>query len=767
MTAVILAVLTWVSLRVTAMPDAVPASAPLDQFSSARAFEHLKAMPLTPGPTGSVENAIVRDYIISQIEAFGLTPEIQSAVAVHPDLGTAFQVENILVRLPGTDSTRAVLFVGHYDGVGSGPGIGDNRLSVASMLEAMRTLQVHEPLRNDVIFLFPDAEEYGLVGANVFVEEHPWARDVGVVFNYDASDGRGPLVLMHTAEEDGWLVRNLVAADSGAFLKSQQNSERDAERWGQDFDVFEAAGYTGANMNNWTNQAYYHSRLDNVDHVDERKLQAYGFSMVQLAEHFGRIDLSETRAGDRVFTSVFDTNLVLHYSNTWTWPLTLLAMVGVVGVLAFGLKRQRLNPLALAKSVAALVGLLLVGTLLVTVAWSVIEGMHPEAVWQQEVDIYQGSLLLDGLIAFVVAGFIALLGWGSRRLGVDNLQAAGLILVLLLAVFAASTDPLFSYVALWPLLAFTIAAGLSFLLPLDQAPWHRWLRAALYWLAAIPAFGLFVPLLEQVLWRSTESGVVAPALLTIVFLALIVSLIDLVLPAVRFWAVGVAVATGIVLLIVGMARSGFNAEQPRPHTLFYVLNADTGAAQWVTLDEDQDAWIAQFVPPATAQSTTSGAVLGLPEGFELENDWLIPVANAWTGDAPVLDAPPPQLDVVADRREGDMRTLSLRVTSPRHGRVVYLAPDQEVVSASVEGKPIRVFPGWRFVFVGLPPEGVELELVVRGSDPTRLIVFDQTDGIPVALAAEYSPEPEDMMTANMPRWARGYPAFVSKTYVFD
>jgi Zn-dependent M28 family amino/carboxypeptidase len=86
-------------------------------------------------------------------------------------------VDNVLTRLNGTADTKAVLIVGHYDGVASGPGAGDSKIAVAAMLEALRAVQTNEWLRNDVIFLFPDGEEYGLIGAQAFIDEHPWARD--------------------------------------------------------------------------------------------------------------------------------------------------------------------------------------------------------------------------------------------------------------------------------------------------------------------------------------------------------------------------------------------------------------------------------------------------------------------------------------------------------------------------------------------------------------------------------------------------------------
>jgi hypothetical protein len=55
LTIVFLVALGWLSLRVTAMPDTVPASAPLDQFSSARALEHLLCpiLPALPARRGT------------------------------------------------------------------------------------------------------------------------------------------------------------------------------------------------------------------------------------------------------------------------------------------------------------------------------------------------------------------------------------------------------------------------------------------------------------------------------------------------------------------------------------------------------------------------------------------------------------------------------------------------------------------------------------------------------------------------------------------
>jgi hypothetical protein len=197
------------------------------------------------------------------------------------------------------------------------------------------------------------------------------------------------------------------------------------------------------------------------------------------------------------------------------------------------------------------------------------------------------------------------------------------------------------------------------------------------------------------------------------------------------------------------------------------MSADTGAAKWATLDDDPDAWIAQFIPAGEAEPTTAEAVIGITASPLEGTDWLVPSIQAWTSDAPALDVQAPQVSVLSDLRDGEFRILQMRVTSPRGGRLVSVAPEQEVVRASVEGKQIDVYPGWRFVFIGLPVEGIELELVLRGSGPSRFTVFDQTDGLPPALSARYEPDPDDTMPAILPRWARGYPTFVTKTYVLE
>ncbi|QQE76676.1 M28 family peptidase [Brevibacillus composti] len=63
------------------------------------------------------------------------------------------------------------------------------------MLETLRMPQAGPKPKNDLIFLFSDGEELNLLGAEAFWRDHPWARDVSLVLNYESRGSRGPSVI--------------------------------------------------------------------------------------------------------------------------------------------------------------------------------------------------------------------------------------------------------------------------------------------------------------------------------------------------------------------------------------------------------------------------------------------------------------------------------------------------------------------------------------------------------------------------------------------
>jgi hypothetical protein len=325
----LMALFAWIAILAIQPPSAAPADAPPDRFSAGRALRDLPEIARAPHPTGSAENARVRETIIARLQGLGLTPEVQTATAsfAKPSWGPSYDaatVRNIVARISGTGGTKAVVLATHYDSVPSGPGAGDDGSGVVTLLETARALTAGPRMRNDVIVLLTDAEEPGLLGAAAFVDEHPWAVDAGVVVNFEARGTAGPSLMYRTTPHNGWLIRQLARSGAHANASSLfSEASRRLPTGDSDHSVFKKAGISGFDFAFIDNGARYHSKLDDVEHLDPRSVQQHGNSALALARHFGNLDLTRTTAPDAVYFSLF--GVIVAYPESWTVPLMVVA----------------------------------------------------------------------------------------------------------------------------------------------------------------------------------------------------------------------------------------------------------------------------------------------------------------------------------------------------------------------------------------------------------------------------------------------------------
>src|SRR5687767_9917866 len=112
-----------------ATPFPSPVAAPTEEFSASRAMRHVEAVVGTPRPQGSEAASAAREYIVRQLQSLGLTPDVQTTtdVRTHPgtDVVFAATVVNVLARIPGTNSSGAIVISGHYDSGPNALGAGD------------------------------------------------------------------------------------------------------------------------------------------------------------------------------------------------------------------------------------------------------------------------------------------------------------------------------------------------------------------------------------------------------------------------------------------------------------------------------------------------------------------------------------------------------------------------------------------------------------------------------------------------------------------
>jgi len=300
LTFLFIAVVASISLNRLRPPAAIGQEAPITEFSAARAVQHLKLIAQKPRPVGSAEHELVRNYLVDQITLLGLKPEIQA-------VGT---IANIIARLKGKGDGKAILVIGHYDTVPSSPGAADNGYSVAAMLETLRALKAGGPLDNDVITLFSDGEELGLLGARAFVYKHPWSKDVGLILNFDARGNRGPILMFETSGQNGWGIRQFAKADPFPVANSLMYEIYKRLPNDTDFTVFKREGYAGLNFACINGFSFYHTPLDHTDSISDRTVQSLGSHMLSLTRHFANLNLDANREPDAVYFDLLGAMLI-------------------------------------------------------------------------------------------------------------------------------------------------------------------------------------------------------------------------------------------------------------------------------------------------------------------------------------------------------------------------------------------------------------------------------------------------------------------------
>jgi hypothetical protein len=756
----LLVLLACVALRQVRPPDAVGPGAPATEFSSARAMTHLRAIAQQPRTLGSAEHARVRDYLVSTLSEYGLRTEVQKAEVVlargsYPV--RAATVENVVGRMAGASAGggRATLLMAHYDSAAGAPGAADDGSGVAALLETARALKAGGPPRGDIIVLLTDGEELGMLGARAFLDEHPLAKEVGLVLNFEARGNRGPSMMFETGGAgDDALMKEFARAAPYPFASSLSDEVYRRLPNDTDFSPFKRAGYAGFNFAFIEGLTHYHTALDTVENVDERSVQHQGSYALALARRFADGGTPPPSGGRSVYFNTLGSALV-HYPSTLVVPLAAVTTLLLVGVYALGLRRRQLTVRGTAFGfVATLLTAALSGAL-GTGLWWAVRALH--GGWLPGGVNYRTHYYVAAFALLVVALAAALHVLLRRRTGAANLAAGALLWWLLLTWATSLLMPGASYLFMWPLL-FSLC-GLAYVIAERGFDPTSPKQFAVLLLCAAPVILLLAPTL-YLLYVAFSMGLVwAILVLAALGLGLLVLQLGVVNARGRGLVPALTAAVGLGLLLIASLTAGFDRERPRFDSASYALGGDTGRALWVSPDRAPDAWTSQFFQGQTE--------VGTLEQFVASR---FPYLKA---PAPAAPLPAPGVAVVEDATSGDIRSTRLRVTSARGAQslTVYLGPETEVVRAWVGGREVdlKALPPsgarspWSVQYWGLPAEGFELRLETRAGRPLSLTVVDSTEGLPRLEGFTYRPRPEDTIPAPFPF---SDATLVNKTYTF-
>ena len=721
-------------------PPPIPATAPASEFSADRALVHVREIAQRPHPTGSADNARVRDYILKQLRALGLAPQVQEATGVGTRYPEAGYVRNILARLPGrTPGGLSVVLMAHYDGVAGGPAAGDDAAGTAAILETVRALKAGPPLAHDVMVVITDGEEAGLLGAAAFVREHPWARDVGVTLNFEARGTSGRSYMFETGPGNLDVARVLRTAGDVSATSLSVTVYRSLPN---DTDLSEMAVLRKPALNFAFADGVerYHTAHDDVVQLDPGSLQHHGSQMLALARAFGNGPLPRPTTGDAVFFDLPFMGLVV-YPERWALP------IAVVGILLVGLCIGRLARSGIPWGRDVLLGVL--GTVVATsVAAAVTLGTGNLIVRAHDAMHWGGAPAFRGVYATalgMLALAVALAAWAivRRWASVAGAVVGALIVWAVLAVVTTLKLPGVSFVFAWPLVAGSVGA---LVVPIPRgAPADRLtprLAAdAVVWLATIVAVAVIVPIVYAM--SAVMLGVAGPGGIAAgVFVALLAWGLGPQLEAIggRRWSASVAALLAtVVLIFIGFATVRSSPAHPTPSIVTYALDADS-----------TDAWLGtrgfarKDRAAAQQASQTPPAWLARRFGRGRSVSYV---------SAPRAAIMAPTATVVSDSTVGGDRRVVVRiVAAPNTETIDMQAGDTRVIRASIDGRPIdtsRYRGGarsWRLAYSAPPPAGITLALTVPAGQSIPLELTARSPGLPALANVEIPPRPPDVVT---------------------
>ncbi len=648
------------------------ANANPQSFSTDRALEHVKNLSKEPHAVGFPGHEKARSYIISELNKMGLGTTTQEGYTTG-DWANLSKATNILARIEGSTDGKALLLLSHYDSSPhSSLGASDAGSGVATILEGARAfLSEKIPPKNDIIILISDAEELGLNGADLFVNKHPWAKDVGLVLNFEARGSGGPsYMLIETNQGNGNLIREFTeanpkypVANSLAYsIYKMLPNDTDLTVFREDGDI------EGFNFAFIDDHFDYHTVMDSYERLDKNTMAHQGSYLMPLLHYFSEANLGALKSSEDYIYFNLPVFRLVSYPFQWIWPMFGIALLAFILLLISGYRKNKLNTKDTLKGFVPALSALIINGLFGYFAWGMI------AWWYDDFKDLRHGFTYNGHAYIVVYAMLSLavcfwLYHKFRKISTANLLVAPLTIWLTICGLVAIYLPGASFFIV-PLFGVLVA----FIVLINQEEPSPYLLVFL----ALPAILIHSPFIKMFPVGLGLKMMVAATLFTTLLFLLALPFFGQLKNKERlaYLALFLFAAFGIFAHI----RSSFNENRPKPSSLLYVYNVDTDSAIWATYDHNPIGWNNQFLgDEKRAPDLGEHKVVASKYG----------TAFTHIQDAPKKDIATPWIDTVLDTVIGNERILELCVTPKRKvNRLDVYSNSIELKEAKVNGIPL-------------------------------------------------------------------------------
>jgi len=552
------------------------------EFSNKKAFNHVQKLGHAAHSVGTDFHETAATYIIDELEKLGLDVQTQEGNSFS-DWGTFTNVKNIATRIKGTDNSKALVLMSHYDSAGhSSKGASDAASGVATVLEGIRAFITEGTShKNDIIILFTDGEELGLNGARLFVKEHPWTKDIGLILNFEARGSGGPsFTLVETTDGNATLMNEFTKANP-TFPVANSLAYSIYKKLPNDTDltVFrKEAGIQGFNFAFIDDHYDYHAALDTPERLDNNTLSHQASYLMPLLAHFSNANLNNLNSTEN--NVYFNSPLGMHsYPFTWILPLVFIALVLFILIFIYGKRNRKLNGKEISKGFLALFSALIINGVIGFFGWKLILKIYPHYNEILHGFTYNGHLyiLFFVLLSLSITFYIYKKAYTSTNTK-ELLVAPIVVWIALNFVIAQILEG-----ASFFIIPLFFALGLFFFLLRKEKP-----NLFAMTLLCLPAVFIFTPFIPQFPIALGLKIVVSSSMLIVLVFGLLLPVFGFIR---RKKSLGhLLLLSSIIVFIIAHLNSEFTSEQPKPNSLVYLQDNDTKKSYWLTYDNILDNW---------------------------------------------------------------------------------------------------------------------------------------------------------------------------------
>ncbi|HET8803582.1 MAG TPA: M28 family peptidase [Aequorivita sp.] len=562
---------------------------PATDFSVDRALQPLSEISKKPHYLGSEGHEEVREFLITELRKLGLDPHIQEGFSLNPESKTLNKPINIVARIKGTEEGKALLLLSHYDSaLVPSFGASDAGSGLVTILESVRAyLASREQPKNDIIILFSDAEEIGLDGAKLFVNEHPWAKNVGLVLNFEARGSSGPSnMILETNGGNAALIKEFkkanpdfpVASSLMYSVYKMMPNDTDSTIFREDGDV---PSFFFAFIDSHFN---YHTANDNYYNLSNNSLAHQGSYLLPLIHYFANADLSKLKSEfDDVYVN-FPLVKMISYPFSWILPMLILATMLFLFLIFYGLYRRKLNGKMMGLGFAPFLISLISCGVIGFFGWKLILALYPQYAEIQQGFTYNGHWYIAFFVFLSLAITFAVYKGFTKKFVEPSFYVAPLLFWLLInvAVFIILKGAAFFIIPVF-------FGLLSFFVMLRQERPNLLAMALL----AVPAIFIFAPLIQFFPVGLGLKMLVISCVFTVLLFALL-------WPVFGYYKMKGLLSVLCLLLAVfffikAHSKSDFSDERKKPNSLVYYKDADADKTYWLTYDKEIDEWTKQYL----------------------------------------------------------------------------------------------------------------------------------------------------------------------------